>query len=214
MRNICLLLLLLNLMVLAYQRWILQPADNAQASTVNQDIPWLQLADPKPDAATDRKSEVAAAQSRCSRLGPFASKDDAQTVQRELLKRGALVEQSSDQGDVWVGHWVQVRDQGSRAKAEVARDALVAENIDTYILPGEDSFALSLGIYRKRSSAEGVLRRARQLGYSSIMVDRFQPGTIFWLQVTMPDGGALQPGEFQSDSGQILRTELIACEST
>jgi hypothetical protein len=70
-----------------------------------------------------------------------------------------------------------------------------------------------LGIYRKRASAEQIIRKARRLGFKTLMVDRFQPGTIYWLQVNMADGGALQPGEFQGDSGQILRTETVPCDS-
>ena len=129
-----------------------------------------------------------------------------------LRKKGAQVSQFSAEGQVWVGHWAQVRDQGSRAKAEQTRDKLVANDLDTFILPDTEVHALSLGIYRKRASAEQIIRKARGLGFKTLMVDRFQPGTIYWLQVKMPDGGALQPGEFQGDTGQILRTETVPCD--
>jgi cell division septation protein DedD len=211
MRNICLLLLLLNIMVLGYQRWILQPSNMTRAAAQAQDVPLLSLVNPPEDFAGSAPFAAASAAEKCLRLGPFASRDAAQSVQRDLRKRGAEVSQSAADGQVWVGHWVQVDDQGSRASAEKARARLASSDIETYILPGESIHALSLGIYRKRASADRVLKKSRDLGYQTRMVDRFQAGTLFWLQVRMPDNDRLQPGEFQGDAGQILRTESVSC---
>jgi len=215
MRNLFLLLILLNLMVLSYQRWILAPGDSENPGATDSSIPMLQLA-ASPIVAeaveTTQEPDAENAEPRCMRLGPFASRDAAVAVQRDLRKRGALVSESSAEGQVWVGHWVQVPNLASRAAAEEARAQLSASDLDTYILPDAESHSLSLGIYRKRASAERLVRTARQLGYKTLIVDRFQPGTIFWLRVNMPFGGALQPGEFQGDSGQILRTESISCD--
>jgi cell division septation protein DedD len=211
MRNIFLLLVLLNLLVFIYQRWILEPSRLADKRT-EQTIPMLQLAGP---AGVEARAEEPVAgdapDPRCLRLGPFPSRSDALDVRAALRKRGAEVSQTTDEGEVWVGHWVQVTDQGSRAKAEAARRELTANDLDTYILPDDASYALSLGIYRKRASAEEVQKKARSLGYKTIMTDRFEPGSVFWLKVRLPVGGTLRAGEFQGDSGQILRTEIIPC---
>ncbi len=225
MRNIFLLLVLLNLLVLIYQRWILGPSQVTQISAPDQAAPMLQLAgrpttdDPAavelPPGEGETDSEPSAPELRCVRFGPFASRADADAVRSDLRKRGAEVSQSSDQGQVWVGHWVQVSDQGSRAAAEKARSELSAADIDTYILPDDEIHALSLGIYRKRTSAERVQKKAQRLGYKTLVVDRFQPGTIFWLRVKMADDGtALRAGEFQGDTGQILRTETVPCTTS
>jgi hypothetical protein len=210
MRNLCLILVLLNVMVLGYQRWILAPAEGGRAMPASHDIPLLSLAAPV-DVGSPGAKVIDDSAPRCLRLGPFASRDAALAVQRDLRRRGAEVAQSSAEGQVWVGHWVQIEDQGSRPAAETARTRLGNRNIETYILSGDATFALSLGIYRKRSSAERVMQIARDLGYRARMVDRFQDGTVFWLQVSMPGEERLKPGEFQGDSGQILRSELIPC---
>jgi hypothetical protein len=210
MRNLCLVLLLLNVLVLGYQRWILTPSNTGRPEQERPEVPLLSLANP---VASDPAEVISLPDSapRCLRLGPFASRDAAQSVQRDLRRRGAEVAQSSAEGQVWVGHWVQIEDQGSRAAAETAKARLGNRNIETYILPGDGTFALSLGIYRKRASADRVTQTARDLGYKSRMVDRFQAGTLFWLLVKMPNEERLKPGEFQGDSGQILRTEVVAC---
>jgi hypothetical protein len=217
MRNGLLVLLLLNFLAYAYQHWILEPDTKVAATYIAQDYPSLILV----DTASDPVAEVILPDVRisndedayrCLRVGPFPRENDADSVRRALESREASVRQTTKAGQVWMGHWVQVVDQGSRSKAEVTRDALIAAGIkDAYILPGDDDFRVSLGVFRLRSSANRVLEQSIELGYDTRMDDRFQPGKNFWLQVRLPGDRPMQPGEFRTDEGQILRTETISC---
>jgi hypothetical protein len=217
MRNGLLVLLLLNFLAYAYQHWILEPDTKVAATYIAQDYPSLMLV----DTASDPVAEVILPDVRisndedayrCLRVGPFPRENDADSVRRALESREASVRQTTKAGQVWMGHWVQVVDQGSRSKAEVTRDALIAAGIkDAYILPGDDDFRVSLGVFRLRSSANRVLEQSIELGYDTRVDDRFQPGKNFWLQVRLPGDRPMQPGEFRTDEGQILRTETISC---
>jgi hypothetical protein len=217
MRNGLLVLLLLNFLAYAYQHWILEPDTKVAATYIAQDYPSLILV----DTASDPVAEVILPDVRisndedayrCLRVGPFPRENDADSVRRALESREASVRQTTKAGQVWMGHWVQVADQGSRSKAEVTRDALIAAGIkDAYILPGDDDFRVSLGVFRLRSSANRVLEQSIELGYDTRVDDRFQPGKNFWLQVRLPGDRPMQPGEFRTDEGQILRTETISC---
>jgi hypothetical protein len=217
MRNGLLVLLLLNFLAYAYQHWILEPDTKVAATYIAQDYPSLMLV----DTASDPVAEVILPDVRisndedayrCLRVGPFPRENDADSVRRALESREASVRQTTKAGQVWMGHWVQVVDQGSRSKAEVTRDALIAAGIkDAYILPGDDDFRISLGVFRLRSSANRVLEQSIELGYDTRMDDRFQPGKNFWLQVRLPGDRPMQPGEFRTDEGQILRTETVSC---
>jgi hypothetical protein len=217
MRNGLLVLLLLNFLAYAYQHWILEPDTKVAATYIAQDYPSLILV----DTASDPVAEVILPDVRisndedayrCLRVGPFPRENDADSVRRALESREASVRQTTKAGQVWMGHWVQVADQGSRSKAEVTRDALIAAGIkDAYILPGDDDFRVSLGVFRLRSSANRVLEQSIELGYDTRMDDRFQPGKNFWLQVRLPGDRPMQPGEFRTDEGQILRTETVSC---
>lgn len=217
MRNGLLVLLLLNFLAYAYQHWILEPDTKVAATYIAQDYPGLMLV----DTASDPVAEVILPDVRisndedayrCLRVGPFPRENDADSVRRALESREASVRQTTKAGQVWMGHWVQVADQGSRSKAEVTRDALIAAGIkDAYILPGDDDFRVSLGVFRLRSSANRVLEQSIELGYDTRVDDRFQPGKNFWLQVRLPGDRPMQPGEFRTDEGQILRTETISC---
>ena len=236
MRNAFLMLLLLNILAFVYQAWIIEPDDPVDALYIEQDVPGLVLAErPEPPAEiapaaeveSGDESELVVAETpeppaeqvasapayRCLRVGPFARETDADKVQLNLQRREATVRQSAEVGRVWVGHWAQVADQGSRKKAEEARDALIAKGIaDAYILPGDDDQRISLGVYRQRASADRIVKQANGLGLATLVQDRYQPGTNFWLRVRLPADETLKPGEFKSDTGQILRTETIPCE--
>jgi hypothetical protein len=226
MRNAFLMLLLLNILAFAYQTWIIEPDNPVDALYIEQDVPGLLLAErPEPEveveavpASEPAEPDESASQTaavlvyRCLRIGPFARETDADKVQLSLQRREATVRQSAEPGRVWVGHWAQVADQGSRKKAEQTRDALIAKGIsDAYILPGDADHRISLGVYRKRTSANNTIEQARGLGFETRMHDRYQPGTNFWLRVRMPGDRTLQATEFKTDSGQILRTETIPC---
>ena len=217
MRSGLLVLLLLNFLAYAYQHWILEPDTKVAATYIAQDYPSLMLVDTSsdpvaevilPDVRISNDEDVY----RCLRVGPFPRENDADSVRRALESREASVRQTTNAGQVWVGHWVQVADQGSRSKAEVTRDVLIAAGIkDAYILPGDDDFRVSLGVFRLRSSANRVLEQSIELGYDTRVDDRFQPGKNFWLQVRLPGDRSMQPGEFRTDEGQIIRTETISC---
>jgi hypothetical protein len=223
MRNGFLVLLLLNILAFAYQAWIIEPDNPVDEFYIEQGVPGLVLAEreqplveaPPESAPAEESVEPPPADPayRCLRIGPFARETDADKVQLDLRRREATVRQTAEPGRVWVGHWAQVADQGSRQKAEQSRDALIAKGIsDAYILPGDDDQRISLGVYRQRASADRIVKQANALGLDTIVQDRYQPGTNFWLRVRLPGDKTLQPGEFKSDTGQILRTETIPCD--
>ncbi len=217
MRNLVLLLLLLNFLAFTYQNWILEPDIKLEATYIEQDFPGLMVAEasvspvtsiilPKVVASDDKVGY------RCIRVGPFPREADADTARSALQRSEASVRQTTEKGQVWVGHWVQVADQGSRSEAEAARDALVAVGIkDAYILPGENDFRISLGVFRLRSSANRMMEQASRLGLDTRVDDRFQPGTNFWLQVRLSGNRTIRPSEIRTDTGQILRTETVSC---
>ncbi|MCP4002373.1 MAG: SPOR domain-containing protein [Gammaproteobacteria bacterium] len=217
MRNGVLVLLLLNFLAYAYQHWVLVPDVKVAATYIAQDYPGLMLV----NTAAEPEVEVVLpevvisdgqAAYRCLKVGPFSRENDADSVRRSLEGREATVRQTTKEGQVWVGHWVQVADLGSRAKAETTRDVLIAAGMkDAYILQGDDNFHISLGVFRLRSSANKVMSQAIRQGYETIVADRFQPGSDFWLEVRLPGDRPMQLGEFRTDEGQILRTETISC---
>ena len=216
MRNTLFVLVLLNFLAFAYQSWILEPDVLVAADYLEQDFPGLMLSEDPADRVATLKiepgAEVADVGMSCLRIGPFSREADADAVSRALEPRALRVRQSAEEGRVWAGYWVQVDDQETRAMAENARSALVSAGIkDAYVVAGDTGFRVSLGLYRLRSSANRVVEQATGLGYETRVDDRFQAGTTYWVRVSLAGDRTLQPGEFQTDSGRILRTEDVPC---
>jgi len=225
MRNFCLTLLLLNILAFAYQHWILGPDNRVAADYIDQDYQRLMLAAPAPTPAAELLSlrapldpdplavpESALLAYRCLRIGPFPQAADAEQIRAVLEGPDVVARRVSQEGQVWVGHWVQVTGQPDRASAEAARDALNAAGLpDAYIVPGAADFRVSLGVFRSLSSSRNSVNIATRLGFSTRITDRYQPGTTFWLLIRLPAARELGPGELRSDSDQILRVETLDC---
>ena len=231
MRSFLLLLLLFNALVFAYQRWIIEPDAPVAATHREQLFAGLLLASapevpavvmaaepmPAPVADETQGSEVedgkaAPIAMQCARIGPFPGLAEAQIAERTLRERGAAVRLSSEEGSVWVGHWVQLVGFDTRERAEAARLRLAAAGItDAYIVPGSDDARISFGVFRARTSADRAVQQARNLGFTARIEDRYQPGTNIWLWLQQPENASTPPGDLKSLSGQILRMESLPC---
>lgn len=219
MRNLVGVLLMLNILAYVYQSWILEPDIKLEATYIDQDYPGLKVVTTSVSQVADILMPNMPGSGdetvyRCLRIGPFPRETDADTTRRALERSKASVRQTSEKGQVWVGHWVQVADQGSRSHAEAARDVLINTGIkDAYILPGNDNYRISLGVFRLRSSANRIMEQASRLGFDTRVDDQFQPGSNYWLQVRLSGEQPIRPSEFRTDTGQILRTETISCSA-
>jgi hypothetical protein len=217
MRNVFLLILLINLLAFAYQRWILEPGDPVEATFVAQDVPELVVAVVpvvQPAAPVDEPvaEVVSVPEVICMRIGPFATKAGADAVESTLRQRDAVVRQSTEQSRVWIGYWVQTAGQGSRGAAEKVRASLIEGGMpDVYVLSAELEYRISLGVFRLRESADTVVSDARRMGVDTRVIERYQDGENFWLAASIASERPLQPGDLRTDSDQILRTESISC---
>lgn len=225
MRSFFLFVLLINLLAFAYQTWIIEPDVSVVATHMDQRVPELVLvsapAPPEPpgaetaavEAVTAAATPEASDEFRCLRIGPLPRETDADAVRRALRDKQALVRQTAEPGRVWVGYWVQTGTHASRSEAEKARNKLNNNGMsDVYILPDNEQFRISLGVFRLRASADGVVDQVRKLGFDTRVIERYQPGTNFWLLVRIPADRTLHSGELPSVPGQILRTEATSCE--
>ena len=226
LRNIILGLVLANVLLLAWKRWVVPPdavwPDKIGSGSDTQ----LVLANPDKDSGDPVISDPAPAagqpepqaperfadRARCARLGPFADSDTADSVAQQLRGRGFSVSRVSAQGDIWVGHWVQLLDLKTEQNARKTVDRLVdAGLLDTYIVQTEPTYNVSLGVFRGRKGADRVSNLARDLGLNPQTMDRFREGTQHWIKVRFSDGQTLDLQDLRLDTRQILRTEDVLC---
>jgi hypothetical protein len=144
------------------------------------------------------------APSRCLAAGPFSELRASDLAARQLREQGFEPVRQAEAGQVWLGYWVRAvldgRDEASMA-AEQLRQGGVP---DAYVLPGEEGFTVSLGLFTQRDRAEQLRARAAVLGVAADLIDRYSAGTVYWLLLEVPAGAAvsaLMPGPGARDAG-------------
>ncbi len=218
MRNLFLLLLLLNVLAWAYQSWVIEPDSPVEPLHILQDYPRLTAVQLNrnvkvaPAAEQDNVANSVEKRLNCLNIGPIVAENDANSITERLRSRNVRVIRTAREGQIWVGHWVQVVGVSNRVAAEAARDRLIAAGLtDAYIVSGGSELKISLGVFKSAASTESTVSRARAQGFETRIEERYQPGTHYWLAVELPAGQGLQPGELRSSNGQILRTEAVPC---
>ena len=210
MRNIFLALLLANFLVFVWQRWIVPPEierPDVDPLATGQPLRLVARADGPAPVEDDEPGT-------CFRLGPFTREGGIRSLVDLLSEQGHDVREDSREGQIWVGHWVQLADLPGPEAAEDALDRLIAAGIvDAYVVSTSPAYKISLGVFRNRDGAENAAGVAGRLGLEALMVDRFRSGMEYWLTVAVDRGRELDLAGVTLDGGQILRTEPVACDA-
>lgn len=222
MRALFLTLLLANLLLFGWQLWIVPPEVPAERPVRGGGEPELALVSadrrlgPAPEGAEGPASGVAAATTaaamECLRIGPFADGAVAEAIGQRLQAQGIAVSQSSEEGQIWVGHWVQIENVATRAEADRIVARLSAGGLpDAYVLQAAGPTAISLGVFRSRERADKVVAEARRLGFKPVVTDRYRLGVQYWLLTRAAAGTRVPVAELTRETGQIVRSDTIPC---
>lgn len=150
----------------------------------------------------------------CSSVGPFADLGQASQAQATLRSQGFEPRQRVEQGELWTGYWVSVRDLATRDAAEAALKVLNDNGItDVYLMPGSDPpNVLSLGVFSDYQRAQRRADEVRALKLTAQISDRKRAGSVFWIDVDLKEPGqTIDTSLFQIGQSRILRLELRAC---
>jgi hypothetical protein len=150
----------------------------------------------------------------CSSVGPFADLGQASQAQATLRSMGFEPRQRVEQGELWTGYWVSVRDLATREAAEQALKTINANGItDVYLMPGSDPpNVLSLGVFSDYQRAQRRAEEVRAIGLSPQISDRKRAGSVFWVDVDLKEPGqTIDTSLFQVGQSRILRLELRGC---
>jgi len=150
----------------------------------------------------------------CSSVGPFADLGQASQAQATLRSMGFQPRQRVEQGELWTGYWVSVRDLATREAAEEALKTINANGItDVYLMPGSDPpNVLSLGVFSDYQRAQRRSEEVKSIGLNAQISDRKRAGSVFWIDVDLKEPGqGIDTSLFQVGQSRILRLELRAC---
>jgi len=215
LRNIVLGLLLANILVFTWNRWVV-PRDAAYPDRLGKvsEPQLVLLSDGSSPEVSVVSDSLTGDEDRCTRIGPFADVEVADSVAQQLSRINFKVRRTSKAGEVWVGYWVQLIDLKTPDNARQALNRLTkAGLVDAYIFQTEPTINISLGLFRARKGADRVAGLAQDLDLNPETTDRFQPGIEHWLTVELDAAQTLDLRDIELTTAQILRTEQVLCDS-
>lgn len=221
MRNLLLLLLLANILFFIWGKTTEGSPDTGDAVIdVSELGPPLPLANgraraaptPAPETDTaDTSSTMAAVIGRaCVSIGPFTNTAEAERVLQDYVREGMRGAVRSTQGELFVGHWVQITNIPNRAVGDAMLKRLVAGGLsDAYLLPSdEDGLRISLGLFGDMARAERVELQAESLNLPAEITPRMRDATVFYVDLALPPGrGASAMVERYGEEKVLLRQE-------
>ncbi|HZW59308.1 MAG TPA: SPOR domain-containing protein [Woeseiaceae bacterium] len=213
MRNLLLLLILANVLYFLWER-VTEEGEEPGIAVVREDDlgPPLELADPSQppetpapaaNASADADTgdieavdtgtplELAAVTGRsCVSIGPFREVGEADTAEAEFEADDMRASVRTTQGELFVGHWVQIRNIEDRATAEDMLKTLSDGGLgEAYIVRTDDEgLKISLGLFGDMSGAERMELQAKSMGLPADITPRMREATVFYVDVGLPPG--------------------------
>ena len=222
MRNLVLLLVLINLGVLAWLSWVVPAPEQATTYAgpgitllreLDPDAPILTASrpqDPPPEAARG----LPAQDPDCVAIGPFADAAQADAALATVNDAGFVASLRVDQEEIWEGYWVYVGGLPSTERANAVLAELAANGIaDAYVIPNSDSgILISLGVFSDITRAGTQAERAGRFGLAATIAERTRAVETHWLELRL-SGEESQALDLLQEPGRISRLEQRACRA-
>jgi hypothetical protein len=176
-RTLCLALLAANLLFFAWSWWLEPGPPVARTAAVHASAPRPAPA-PAPEA--------------CASLGPFPDVDSVAQAAAALGAAGKRPQPRTQNGQAADGYWVFIAGSGGEAAQQSALKALAKAGItDTFAMPDDPAFRVSVGIFSERDRAEQRAARVRSLKLDARVEEHFRTDTKHWLDVHGADSASL-----------------------
>ena len=126
----------------------------------------------------------------CVTIGPFKVKTDADSAGLAYTSEGMQSDIRSTRAQVFVGHWVQIRNIESDTVANDMLAQLTAGGLsDAYLVRTEDEgLKISLGLFGDIERAERIELQARSLGLPADVSPRTAERTVYFVDIGLPPG--------------------------
>ena len=220
MRPTVLALLLVNLLYAGWAQWIDVPPPAPQSSIAG--LPSLTMAKDLPlatQAALASKESLATPVQQCVSVGPFDDPAIAAKAATLLQTKSFAPKQRTAQAPAVRRFWVYL--DGFRSDVTEMRVLHRLEGAgidDAEAMPADaGGLKVSLGLFTDRGRAISRLRVVQAMGFHPLMTQRMLPGTVYWLDLTLPSGATPVPLKDVSDLEPNAGTSPISvqpCSST
>lgn len=224
MRNLLLILLLANILYFIWG-WFYGSGPEPGVAIVDE----VELGPPL-DAKANRDAEAAASVGAvlgsgepsdlaavvgrsCVSIGPFRSSDDADRAVTEYAGEGMRTALRSGEGQIFIGHSVQVQNVATREDGRRMLGRLHDGGLGDAFIVGndEDGYAISLGIFGNQTNAEKVELQAASLGFEVAISPMARDATVFFVDVGLPPGKGAGAIVDKYGEDRVLLREAATC---
>ena len=201
MRNLLLLLLLANILYFLWGNFAKDDSQPGVAIIKESELgPPLVVAESTGDDSMasvgailedSEESELSAVVGRtCVTIGPFKAMTDADTAQAQYSAEGMPTAKRQETGQIFVGHWVQIRGIASKEEGDATVATLREGGIpEAYLVTTDDEgLKISLGLFGNLEGAERIELQARSLGLPAEISRRMSDGVFYFVDVALPPG--------------------------
>ena len=201
MKNLLLLLLLANILYFVWGRFADDSLEPGIAVVNESELgPPLEVSTNRDAQAaasvgavlgSGEPSDLAAVVGRsCVSIGPFKSSADADTALTQYSGEGMRTSLRSSQGQIFVGHWVMIRNVADRETGNEILEKLRQGGLsDAYLVPTEEGGVnVSLGLFGEIERAEKVELQAKSLDLPADITPRTREGAVFFVDIGLPPG--------------------------
>jgi hypothetical protein len=126
----------------------------------------------------------------CVTVGPFRTASDADRARADYDGDGMRSSVRAGQGQVFIGHSVQVVNVPTRDRGRAMLNKLHDGGLgDAFIVGNEDDgLSISLGIFGNQSNAEKVELQARSIGFDVDVSPMTRDAQVFFVDIGLPPG--------------------------
>ncbi len=227
MKNLLLLLLLANILYFLWGWFAEEPPQPGVAIVEESELgpPLVVTADRSAEAVASvgavlgsgEPSDLAAVVGRsCVTVGPFRASADADIAQTRYSGEGMRAQLRSARGQIFVGHWVQIRnikdrDAGNAMLAKLREGGLG----DAYLVPTDDEgLKISLGLFGDINGAEKTELQATSLGLDAEIAPRMNEGTVYFVDIALPPGRGASAIVEQYGEDKVMLRDAATCPQT
>lgn len=201
MRNLLFVLVLANILYYMWDRFVEEP-DQLGIVVVNEselgpplNVSSMVVAEAAASVGavlgSGKPSDLAALVGRsCVTIGPFKTNTEADGALADYEIEGMRASVRTTQGQVFVGHWVQIRNIPDRDAGNLILEKLRAGGLgDAYLVPTEEEgLKISLGLFGEMSRAERIELQAKSLDLPADITPRMRDQTVFYVDIGLPPG--------------------------
>jgi hypothetical protein len=126
----------------------------------------------------------------CVTIGPFRENTDADSAVLVYTSEGMNAVLRPARAQIFVGHWVQIRNVASDADANEMLAKLQAGGLsDAYLVRTDDEgLKISLGLFGDLERAEKIELEARSLGLNPEISPRTRESDVYFVDIGLPPG--------------------------